>query len=258
MFKNRISVVNRARNVGKSSSLQLSSSADENNGGSDKPILSPSLMTSLPSGYGSHPVSSPVAMDQVSTMEVSDSTNLGVCVNENFFAIDDSGEIRENELLLEDDEDGDITKDLDFASKPSPSLFSVTSSSTPRTRLTSDHHEQTIGNVFAPNITKEFEELSAQQSDMNGMVAHVGPASGFHVPEGAMTPLPGNRWVVPETPETTGPPPGKPLPVDSVKITARKFQRRSISSAIDDLNEMSAELLQFIKSFEEKHAMPKH
>ncbi|XP_058122422.1 uncharacterized protein LOC131264150 [Anopheles coustani] len=256
MFKNRISVVSRARNVGKGSSLQLSSSADENNSGGDKPTLSPCLMTSLPSGYGSPSVSTAVAIDKVSTMEVSDSTNLGVCVKENFFAIDDSGEIRENELLLEDDEDGDITKDLDFASKPSPSLFSVTSSSTPRTRLPIGH-EQTIGNGFAPNITKEFEELSAQQSNMNGMTTHAGSASDFLVPEGAITPLPVNRWVVPETPETTGQLPGKLLPVDSVKITARKFQRRSISSAIDDLNEMSAELLQFVKSFEEKYAMPK-
>uniref|UniRef100_A0A182RHC3 CDK-activating kinase assembly factor MAT1 n=1 Tax=Anopheles funestus TaxID=62324 RepID=A0A182RHC3_ANOFN len=212
----------------------------------------PSLEEVIESGYISHIRSasdtSSVGNESVA-MECA-SPDEGMCIDEATFLLDDSGEIRENELLLAEEDDNDATKDLDFGG-PSPALFSLTSPKRARMMLEiqkSVERNGTTANLTTPGSSSILSGHHLQDKLVTpSRTSFVKPS----VPDASQSVF---RCIVNETPQqqeqrTT------PWAIRSSAQSkqAGELKRQTISGAIDDLNEMTEELIDFIRSFEEKY-----
>ncbi|XP_053663381.1 uncharacterized protein LOC128712516 [Anopheles marshallii] len=242
MFRNRISVVRKAKAASKSSTIQSSlGSIDEAADKGDGPSSSHLGCVSLQSGV-SRASETPSVGNESGAMEYA-KPDEGICLDENAFFMDDSGEIRENELLLAEDDDNDVTKDLDF-SRTSPALFSLTSPKRARMTLEIQQSVERNGptmNLVTPESNYTLRVTPSSSSFVKPSVPETSP-SAF-------------RCIVNETPQQ---PEQHRSTAWSIRSSSQSKQsgvlkRQTITGAIDDLNEMTEELIDFIRNFEEKY-----
>nr|XP_040234034.2 uncharacterized protein LOC120956558 [Anopheles coluzzii] len=264
MFRNRISVVRRAKNGSKPSSSIQSPLSSTNEGGAtgDGPNSLPVELEQ--SGFSraselvtpASPSSSSVAADESIVMMEHGKLVEGICIDETAFTLDDSGEIRENELRLTVEDDNDVTKDLDF-SRTSPALFSMTSPKRARMMLeiqrSIDRNRSAMtGPVSSstPFLMPAVEGSGFGSSLTTTTKSEVSPAAlRSSVDE---TPVPQNQQQLCQQEGQRTPWSGRSA--ESQSMQAGALKRQSIAGAIDDLNEMTEELIDFIKGFEEKYS----
>uniref|UniRef100_A0A182WGD7 CDK-activating kinase assembly factor MAT1 n=1 Tax=Anopheles minimus TaxID=112268 RepID=A0A182WGD7_9DIPT len=200
----------------------------------------PSLEEVIDSGYITHirqASASPSVGNESEVMQRA-KPDEGICINEADFFLDDSGEIRENELRLADEDDNDFTKDLDL-SRTSPAMFSLTSPKRARMMLEIQRSVDRNGTAGTGSVSSS----TARESQVTPL------RFGFVKP-----PVPeSSRCVAYETPSQHEQ--RTPCSIRSLSQSkqAGDTKRQSITGAIDDLNEMTDELIDFIKSFEEKY-----
>ncbi|XP_040163380.1 uncharacterized protein LOC120900450 [Anopheles arabiensis] len=271
MFRNRVSVVRRAKNASKpssSGSIQSPlSSTNEGGATGDGPNSLPveleqsgfSRASELVTPASPSSSSSVVADESIVMMEHGKLVE-GICIDETAFTLDDSGEIRENELRLTVEDDNDVTKDLDF-SRTSPALFSMTSPKRARMMLeiqrSIDRNRSAMtGPVSSstPFLMPAVEGLGFGSSLKTTTQSEVSPAAlRCSVDE---TPVPQNQQQLCQQEGQRTPWSGRSAGSQSKQAGALK--RQSIAGAIDDLNEMTEELIDFIKGFEEKYSTAIH
>ncbi|XP_035904850.1 uncharacterized protein LOC118508977 [Anopheles stephensi] len=240
MFRNRISVVRKARATSKSNTTQSSLGSTSAGGGEkgDGPSGVPAEYVPLPSSV-SLPSDTPSVGNESVVMECA-KPDEGICIDETVFSMDDSGEIGENELRLAEDDDNDTTKDLDF-SRPSPTLFSLTSPKRARMML---------------EIQKSVDRNASAVSSSTARPSMVTPSTSSSC---IKTTIPNTSQSVfgcsaNETPQQ----PAQNRTPWSIRSSVQSKQggdvkRQSIAGAIDDLNEMTEELIDFIRGFDEKY-----
>ncbi|XP_041775978.1 uncharacterized protein LOC121595808 [Anopheles merus] len=268
MFRNRISVVRRAKNASKPNSCSVQSPLSSTNEGGATGDGPSSLAVELEqSGFSraselvapASPSSSVAADESIVMMEHGKLVE-GICIDETAFTLDDSGEIRENELRLTVEDDNDVTKDLDF-SRTSPALFSMTSPKRARMMLemqrSIDRNRSAMtGPVSSstPFLMPSVEGSGFGSSLKTTTQSEVSPAAlRCSVDE---TPVPQNQQQRCQQEGQRTPWSGRSAGSQSKQAGALK--RQSIAGAIDDLNEMTEELIDFIKGFEEKYSTAIH
>ncbi|XP_050078416.1 uncharacterized protein LOC126565294 [Anopheles maculipalpis] len=239
MFRNRISVVRKTRVTPKPSTTTQSSlglaSADVEKG--DGPIFFQAESVPLPSCVSLANVTPSVANDSA-VIECA-KPDEGICIDETVFSMDDSCEIGENELRLAEEDDNDLTKDLDF-SRPSPTLFSITSPKRARMMLEIQNSVERNASVSSSTACTLMVTPLASSSSIQTNI----PSTSQSV----------FRCTSAETPKQTE---QNPIPW-SIRSSVQSKQggevkRQSIAGAIDDLNEMTEELIDFIRCFDEKY-----
>uniref|UniRef100_A0A182NBL2 CDK-activating kinase assembly factor MAT1 n=1 Tax=Anopheles dirus TaxID=7168 RepID=A0A182NBL2_9DIPT len=173
----------------------------------------------------------------------------GIFIDETAFTLDDSGEIAENELRLEEDDDNDITKDLDF-SRTSPALFTL---ATPKRARMASELERTV----SESAVSRCHPIGTSTPRVPVEIVSASSSGGMCV---FKTPLPVASSAVSlcstiiETPvaeQSQTMWSGHRSAGQSKQVGG--FKRQSIAVAIDDLNEMTKELAEFIGCFEGKY-----
>ncbi|XP_052899455.1 uncharacterized protein LOC128305869 [Anopheles moucheti] len=243
MFRNRISVVRKAKAATKSSTTPSSlGSIDEANDKGDGPSSSHLECVPLQSGVSCARETPSVGNESVA-MEHAKSDE-GICLDETAFFLDDSGEIRENELLLAEDDDNDVTKDLDV-SRTSPALFSLTSPKRARMMLEIQQSVERNGptvNLVTPESSYTLRVTPSSSSFVKPSVPETSPSA--------------SRCIVNKTPQQQVQNQSTPLSIRSSGQSKQSedVKRQTITGAINDLNEMTEELIDFIRNFEEKYS----
>uniref|UniRef100_A0A182M7E2 Uncharacterized protein n=1 Tax=Anopheles culicifacies TaxID=139723 RepID=A0A182M7E2_9DIPT len=246
MFRNRISVVRRAKAASKPSTVQSSlgstiAAGDKGDGPNGLSVDCASLQSCVSLASSSTPAD---GNETVVPMECAKPKE-GIYFDEAALLLDDSGEIGENELRLADEDDNDFTKDLDL-SRPSPALFSLTSPKRARMMLEMQTSVDRNGSAGI-NSASSSTGRGALETPVN---------SNFVKPSVPETSQSLFRCVVNETPQPHEQQTPWSIRSSSQSKQAGEMKRQSITGAIDDLNEMTEELIDFIKSFEEKYPTP--
>uniref|UniRef100_A0A182Q5X9 Uncharacterized protein n=1 Tax=Anopheles farauti TaxID=69004 RepID=A0A182Q5X9_9DIPT len=177
-------------------------------------------------------------------MESAPTQDQGIFIDETAFPLDDSGEIAENELLLEEDDENDITKDLDF-SRTSPALFSL---ATPKRARMVLGLERTI----AESSISGCHPISS--STPLPPVAVPSPSSSSGSMCTFKTPLPVSsstlcrKSAIIETPAPEQPQTPWSICQQSAEQSKQvgDYNRQSIAAAIENLNAMTEEFAEFI------------
>uniref|UniRef100_A0A182NZG4 CDK-activating kinase assembly factor MAT1 n=1 Tax=Anopheles epiroticus TaxID=199890 RepID=A0A182NZG4_9DIPT len=183
-------------------------------------------------------------------------SNEGICIDDTVFTLDDSGEIQENELRLTEDDDNNTTKDLDF-SRTSPGLWSLNTPSK-RARMMQEMQKSAERNGLVSVIVPvscstpfnlpvaDRSELSSLSTTPSGVSPAIFQCDVEETPIQQQQPL----WEQKQGQRT----PWSSRSFASESKQAGNMKRQSITGAIDDLNEMTEELIDFIKGFEEKYS----
>uniref|UniRef100_A0A182SP91 Uncharacterized protein n=1 Tax=Anopheles maculatus TaxID=74869 RepID=A0A182SP91_9DIPT len=244
MFRNRISVVRKARATAKPSTAQPSSSSTSAGGEiGDGP--SGLLAEFVPlSSCASLPNDTPSVGNDSVVMECA-KPDEGICIDETVFSMDDSGEIGENELRLAEDDDNDVTKDLDL-SRPSPTLFSLTSPK--RARMMLEIQKSVDRNASLVNHA-----VSSSTSRSSSVTTSAGSSCmRTSIPDSSQSVFGCTVDETPQQPEQNRTPWSIRPSVQSKQVGG-DVKRQSIAGAIDDLNDMTEELIDFIRCFDEKY-----
>ncbi|XP_058056666.1 uncharacterized protein LOC131208040 [Anopheles bellator] len=156
-------------------------------------------------------------------------------------SIDDSDEIRENELMLEEEDDIELTKELDFG-QTSPPLFG---DSPMKTFLVEGKSATGVSNA-PPTLCATTEVATAQLSIVGD----------FYAPSLLEASQSVSQWISAGfSPKTAG-----EASEPAAKCSERdcQAQRQSIACAIEELTTMTSEMQQFIQAFEAKHSINKN
>ncbi|XP_050100956.1 uncharacterized protein LOC126581393 [Anopheles aquasalis] len=155
---------------------------------------------------------------------------------------DDSGEVRENELLLEEDDENDVTKDLNF-SRMSPSLFPVS----PKKPCPTGDDGVNVTATPLPSPSRP--DLLAEKLGANSVPSAVSEFYNRASPEPSAGDI--STWAT--SFEMTTPAIAKGPGCCTAPGQDCRTHRQTIAFAIQELNAMTDEMLQFIQGFETKH-----